>query len=69
VPDEQIRAAIARGIRKINFGTDLCYAFLDIVCKTKPDPVAIYLFMQGPVEAVKAFAKEKSKLTGVANNG
>ncbi len=69
VPDEQIQDAITKGIRKVNFGTDLCYAFLDTVFKTKPDPVAIDIFMQDPVEAVKAFAKEKIKLTGAVNNG
>ena len=31
VPDDQIRASIEAGIRKVNFGTDLCYAFLDKV--------------------------------------
>lgn len=31
IPDDQIRAAIGAGIRKINFATDICYAFLDRV--------------------------------------
>jgi len=64
VPDEQIRAAIDAGIRKVNFGTDLCYAFLDRIFDTKRDPVAIDIFMQGPIAAVKSFAREKIKLTG-----
>ena len=31
VPDSEITAAINAGIRKINFGTDVCYSFLDKV--------------------------------------
>ena len=34
IPDEQIREAVKAGIRKINFGTDLCYSFLDAVFET-----------------------------------
>ena len=29
VPDEQIVAGVKAGIRKINFGTDVCCSFLD----------------------------------------
>ena len=29
VPDDQIQAAVKAGIRKINFGTDVCCSFLD----------------------------------------
>ncbi len=64
VPDEQIQGAITAGIRKINFGTDLCYAFLKRVLRTNQDVVAIDIFMHGPTEEVKAFAMEKIKLTG-----
>ena len=62
VPDEQIQAAVEAGIKKINFGTDLCYSFLDEVFATSRDLVAIDLFMRGPVDAVKAFALEKIRL-------
>ena len=34
IPDGQVRAAIAAGICKVNFATDLCYAFLDAVFAT-----------------------------------
>ena len=64
VPDEEIRAAIAAGIRKVNFGTDLCYAFLDKVFETSRDIYAIDLFMKDAVANVSAFAQSKIKLLG-----
>ena len=64
VPDDQIRAAIEAGIRKINFGTDVCYSFLDSVFGVSRDIVAIDLFMKDPVLAVKAYAAEKICLLG-----
>lgn len=62
VPDEQIQASIDAGIKKINFGTDLCYSFLDEVFNTSRDLVAVDLFMKEPVNAVKKFALEKIRL-------
>lgn len=67
VPDEQIRAAIKAGIRKVNFGTDLCYSFLDEVFETDKNKVAIDLFMYAPIEAVKKFAISKIELLGAAD--
>ena len=67
VPDEQIQAAVQAGIRKINFGTDLCYAFLDSVFNVDRKIYAIDLFMREPIDSVKAFAVSKIKLLG-ANN-
>ena len=64
VPDDQIKGAIKAGIRKINFGTDLCYSFLEEVFKTDINKVAIDLFMYGPIDAVKDFAISKIKLLG-----
>ena len=64
VPDDQIKAAIHAGIRKINFGTDLCYSFLDGVFETTRDIVAIDLFMKQAISKVKAFAVENIKLLG-----
>lgn len=64
VPDDQIKAAINAGIRKINFGTDLCYSFLDGVFETTRDIVAVDLFMKHAISKVKAFAIEKIKLLG-----
>ena len=67
VPDEQIQAAIKKGIGKINFGTDLCYAFLDKVMEGDVNKVAIDIFMAEPIEAVKKFALSKIKLLGSEN--
>lgn len=68
VPDEAIRMAIDAGIRKVNLGTDLCYAFLDSVFGVSRDIVAIDLFMQEPVAAVEAYAMEKIELLGAVNS-
>ena len=67
VPDDQIKAAIAAGIRKINFGTDLCYAFLDTVCTTPRDKIAVDLFMKDAISSVCDFAKSKIDLLGAAD--
>ena len=64
VPDEQITAAVKAGIRKINFGTDVCYSFLDKVFETSRDLIAIDLFMKDAIENVKAFALTKIDLLG-----
>lgn len=64
VPDDQIRAAVKAGIRKINFGTDVCCSFLDEVFKADRSVYAVDLFMKKPIEAVKGFAISKIKLLG-----
>ena len=64
VPDDQIQKAVAAGIRKINFGTDLCYSFLDSVFNVDRKIYAIDLFMYEPIDAVKNFAVSKIKLLG-----
>ena len=67
VPDDQILRAIKAGISKINFGTDLCYAFLDKVMEGDVGKVAIDIFMQEPIQAVCDFAKSKIQLLGSGN--
>lgn len=64
VPDEEIKEAVKAGIRKINFGTDLCYAFLDGVFAVDRSIYAIDLFMRDPIERVKEFAVGKIQLLG-----
>ena len=64
VPDDQIRAAIQAGIRKINFGTDLCCSFLNEVMVTDPGLIAVDLFMKKPIESVKKFALSRIALLG-----
>ena len=70
VPDEEVKKAVAAGIRKMNIATDVCYAFLDWCFEelAKPDrPVAVDSFMKKPIEAVKNFAMEKIRLVGADN--
>lgn len=67
IPDEQIMQAIKAGIRKVNFGTDICYSFLDAVKKEMADPekrMAVDLFMKKPVEEVKKFCLAKIRILG-----
>jgi ketose-bisphosphate aldolase len=67
VPDNQVRAAIEAGIRKVNFGTDLCYAYLDKIFQVPRSIVGVDLFMKEPIKAVKNFAMEKMRLLGAAH--
>ncbi len=66
VPDEEIRAAVKAGIRKMNFSTDLCYSFLDTVFATSREWVGIDLFMRDAVKAVETFALSKIAVLGSA---
>lgn len=66
IPDDQIKLAISAGIRKINFGTDICYSFLDAVFEVDRKIYAIDLFMKEPIKSVAAFAKTKIELLGAA---
>lgn len=65
IPDEQVKAAIRAGIRKMNIGTDVCCAFAEGTKETLADPnrsLAIDLFMKHPIETVKNLALEKIRL-------
>ena len=67
IPDDQVQAAIAAGVRKMNIGTDVCCAFADGTKATLDDPkrsLAIDLFMKKPIEYVKELAVSKIRLTG-----
>ena len=65
IPDDQVKAAIKAGIRKMNIGTDVCCAFAEGTKETLDDPkrsLAIDLFMKHPIETVKKLAVEKIRL-------
>ena len=66
IPDEEIKMAIKAGIRKINFGTEVCFSFLDSVFEVDRKTYAIDLFMKEPIESVKRFAISKIELLGAA---
>lgn len=67
IPDEQVKAAIKAGIRKMNIGTDICCAFAQGTKETLDDPnrsIGIDVFMKHPIETVKKLAIEKIRLVG-----
>ncbi len=69
IPDDAIRESIVRGIRKVNFGTDVCYSFLDAVFATSRSLVAVDEFMKDAVTSVCSYAESKIKLLGAVNHG
>ena len=64
VPDDQIKMAVKAGIRKMNFSTDLCCAFIESVQKQDPSKIAIDLIMKEPIEKVKEFCLSKIDVLG-----
>ena len=65
IPDDQVKAAIRAGIRKMNIGTDVCCAFAEGLQESLADPnrsLAIDLFMKKAIASVKALAEEKIAL-------
>ena len=67
IPDEEVKAAIESGVRKMNIGTDVCCAFADGTLETLNDPnrsLAVDLFMKKPIDTVKVLAIAKIKLVG-----
>ncbi len=67
IPDDQVKAAIAAGVRKMNIGTDVCCAFAEGTLESLNDPkrsLAIDLFMKKPIETIKYLALNKIKLVG-----
>ena len=64
VPDDQIRMAVEAGVRKANFATDLCYAFLDTLMNGKYNTVALDRVLIEPTNAIRDYAIEKIRLLG-----
>ena len=67
IPDDQVKAAINAGIRKMNIGTDVCCAFAEGTLNSLNDPnrsLAVDLFMKPAIESVKALALDKIRLVG-----
>ena len=62
--DEQVKKAVDAGIRKINFGTDVCYAFIEGFKALDPFAKPLDVTMSTVSGDVKAFAIEKIKLLG-----
>lgn len=67
IPDEQVKAAVAAGVRKMNIGTDVCCAFAEGTKAALDDPnrsLAVDVFMKTAIASVKALAVNKIRLTG-----
>lgn len=62
VPNDQIKAAVKAGIRKINFGTDVCCSFIEGYKTLDPYSAPLDVVMARASESVKAFALEKIHL-------
>ncbi|MDD6483276.1 MAG: class II fructose-bisphosphate aldolase [Clostridiales bacterium] len=69
VGDNQIKAAVNAGIRKINFGTDVCYAFMDGYKALDPYSAPLDVTMSKVAQNVKEFAIGKIKLLGAEQKG
>jgi ketose-bisphosphate aldolase len=66
IPDDQVKAAIKAGVRKMNIGTDVCCAFADGTKAALDDPkrsIGIDVFMKKPIQYVKKLAISKIRLT------
>lgn len=64
VPDDQVKMAVAAGVRKMNFATDLVYAFFNSVYAKNGKIQAMDVFMQEPVESIRQYAIRKIQLLG-----
>ena len=64
VPDDQVRMAVQAGVRKMNFATDLVYAFFNSVYAKNGEIRAMDVFMKEPVESIKQYAIGKIQLLG-----
>lgn len=67
IPDEQVKAAINAGIRKMNIGTDVCCAFAQGTLDSLNNPersLAVDLFMKPAIQSVKELALDKIALVG-----
>jgi ketose-bisphosphate aldolase len=65
IPDDQVKAAIKAGIRKMNIGTDICCSFAEGATAELNNParsLAVDLFMKPSIESVKQLALSKIRL-------
>lgn len=70
IPDEQVKAAVKAGIRKMNIGTDVCCAFANGTKEILDDPnrsLAVDLFMKNAIKTVKKLAIDKIRLVEAEN--
>ena len=64
VPVEQLKNAVDAGIRKVNFATDLCYAFWETVYASNGTIKAMDVLMEEPVKAIQQYAESRIRELG-----
>ena len=64
VPEEQLKMAVEAGIRKVNFATDLCYAFWETVYGFNGTVKAMDVLMEEPIEAIRKYAVNRIRQRG-----
>lgn len=66
VPDDQIKAAVKAGVRKINYATDVCCAYIECCKQLDPYSEPFDMLLTHPENAVKEFAADRIRLLGGA---
>lgn len=70
ISDEQVKAAIQRGIVKVNVNTEMRQAFretLETVLDKNPDEIAMYKLEQPVVDEIQKIVEHKIEIFGSAN--
>ena len=69
VPEDQIRAAVRAGIRKVNYATDVCCAFIEGYKKLDPYSEPFDVVLSHPANDVKEYAISRIRLLGADRYG
>ena len=72
IPDEELRAAVAGGISKINVNTDLRYAYRSTLQRqldAHPDEYAVVKLMPPVIEAVQGVVQARIRVFGGGGHG
>lgn len=69
VPEDQIRAAVCAGIRKVNYATDVCCAFIEGYKKLDPYSEPFDVVLSHPANDVKEYAISRIRLLGADRYG
>ena len=64
VPDEELQKAVKAGIRKVNYATDFCIAFIEGYKKLDPYSEPYDLLLAHPADDVRDFAIDRIKVLG-----
>lgn len=64
VPDDQLKAAVKAGIRKVNYATDVCTEFIEGCKRLDPYSEPLDKYLMHPTEDVKNFAIDRIKVLG-----